>query len=70
MIYNGQAHLSPRWQIYHNFWPITRTADYLYWPIIAYSEKKSQPHIMLLNFLVAKTLHQGDTFQSLKSCLI
>ena len=56
MIYNLQAHLNPRWHLvidqdacavfwkrfYHNFRPITHTADYPHQLIIAYSEKKSQ----------------------------
>ena len=48
---------------YRNFRLFTRTADYLHRPIVAYGKKKvnrlpalvDNPHVMLFNFLVAKT---------------
>ena len=51
--------------MYCNFWPFTCKADYLHRPIIAYGKKKvnrlpalvDNPHVMLFNFLVAKTWH-------------
>ena len=50
---------------YRNLRPFTRTADYPHRPIIAYGEKKvnrlpalvDNAHVMLFNFLVAKTWH-------------